>query len=116
MSPSAEGHPHDSKPARNLTPGIDWLCGQKAPKALRDKIGNQRVTCVQEDIDRYKRIVAVCSLDHGADLNGWLVLQGYALAYMRYSEKYVQFKEFARNTERGLWAGEFMKPWEWRRR
>ena len=96
--------------------GVDWLCGQEAAKALRDKIDSQPVTCVQEDIDRYKRIVAVCSLDDGMDLNAWLVLQGHALAYRHYSEKYVQFEEFARNTERGLWAGEFVKPWEWRRR
>ena len=56
--------------------GVDWLCGQEAAKALRDKIGSETVTCVQKDIDRYKRIVAVCSLDDGTDLNGCLVLQG----------------------------------------
>ena len=89
---------------------MDWLCGQVAAKALKDKIGTETVTCVQEDIDHYKRIVAVCSLDDGTDLNAWLVLQGYAPAYRQYSAKYVQFEEFARNTERGLWTGEFVKP------
>jgi endonuclease YncB( thermonuclease family) len=96
--------------------GADWLCGQEAGKALRDKISDQQVTCVQEDIDRYERIVAVCLLDDGTDLNGWLVLQGYALAYRQYTKKYVEFEGRARDAERGLWAGEFMKPWEWRRR
>jgi endonuclease YncB( thermonuclease family) len=81
---------------------VDWLCGQEAGKALRDKIGDQQATCVQEDIDRYKRIVAMCSLDDGTHLNGWLVLQGYALAYRQYSTNYIQFEELARNTKRGL--------------
>ena len=52
---------------------------------------------------------------HGEDLNAWLVSQGHALAYRRYSVKYVGQEETARAAARGLWAGDFVKPWEWRR-
>ncbi len=44
-----------------------------------------------------------------------MVSQGLALAYRRYSLDYVDEEADARAVRRGIWAGEFMKPWEWRR-
>lgn len=35
-------------------------CGQIAAKALRERIGNQVVTCTGGAIDRYQRVVATC--------------------------------------------------------
>jgi len=37
------------------------------------------------------------------------------LAYRRYSLDYVDEEADAQAARRGLWAGEFVKPWEWRR-
>ena len=48
-------------------------------------------------------------------LNSWLVEKGYALAYRRYSTKYVQQEIEAKTKGRGIWIGEFTKPWRWRR-
>jgi len=48
--------------------GKQYRCGQRAALALVDKIGRATVRCEQRDIDRYKRIVAVCSLGN-VDLN-----------------------------------------------
>ena len=40
---------------------------------------------------------------------------GHALAYVRYSKKYIlQEKEAARD-KLGLWQGTFEKPWNWRK-
>ena len=36
-----------------------------------------------------KRALGICYAADGTDLNGWLVSQGHALAYRRYSTKYV---------------------------
>ena len=94
--------------------GQPYRCGQQAALALADKIGSATVTCRQTDIDRYQRIVAQCSAN-GIDLNGWLVQQGYALAYRQYGTDYVAQEDEARKAKRGLWAGSFTPPWDWRR-
>ena len=44
-----------------------------------------------------------------------MVSQGLALAYGRYSLDYVEEEAAAQAARRGIWAGEFVKPWEWRR-
>ncbi len=36
------------------------------------------------------------------------------LAYRRYSLDYVDQEAEAQAARRGIWAGEFVKPWEWR--
>lgn len=94
--------------------GKPYRCGQEAALALADKIDRKTVRCEQKDLDRYGRIVAVCRLG-GEDLNGWLVRNGYAVAYRRYSLDYVAAEDKARSERRGLWAGEFTLPWLWRR-
>ncbi|WP_342633933.1 thermonuclease family protein [Microvirga calopogonii] len=94
--------------------GRAYRCGQQAALALSDKIGSANVTCQQKDVDRYQRIVAQCSANR-IDLNGWLIEQGYALAYRQYSTEYVPQEDAARKAKRGLWAGSFTPPWDWRR-
>jgi endonuclease YncB( thermonuclease family) len=92
----------------------EYRCGQRATDALSDKIGSGTVTCEQRDIDRYGRIVAVCRLG-GEDLNAWLVRQGWAIAYRHYSWAYVSAEAEAKTARRGIWAGDFMSPYEYRR-
>ena len=74
--------------------GKTYLCGQQAALALADQIGRSVVTCEQRDIDRYGRIVAICFAG-GADLGSWLVEQGWALAFRRYSTAYVAQEQSA---------------------
>lgn len=94
--------------------GNDYRCGQLASLALADFIGTRPVSCTTTDIDRYRRIVAICSVG-GADMNAWLVENGHALAYRRYGRDYIDHEERAREAGRGIWAGEFVPPWDWRR-
>jgi endonuclease YncB( thermonuclease family) len=93
--------------------GRDYRCGLSAARALSDKIGQQAVSCAARDVDRYGRIVAVCRAG-GEDVNGWLVSEGWAVAYRRYSRDYVDAERAARSAQRGLWAGTFTAPEEWR--
>jgi hypothetical protein len=65
--------------------------------------------------DVYRRTLATCYLA-GKDLNGWLVQQGWALAYVKYSSAYRQVEEDARVNQRGIWQGAFIAPWDWRHR
>ena len=94
--------------------GASYRCGQAAALALADKIGRRSVRCEQRDVDRYKRVVAVCRSGE-EDLNAWLVRQGHAVAHRRYSKDYVVAEEKARAEKRGIWSGEFTLPWLWRR-
>ena len=52
----------------------------------------------------------------GADLSAWMVAQGLALAYRRYSMDYVDQEAGARAARRGIWGATFERPWEWRKR
>ncbi|MFO1069715.1 MAG: thermonuclease family protein [Geminicoccaceae bacterium] len=94
--------------------GQPWRCGQAAALALSDHIGRRVVHCEELDTDRWKRIVARCRVA-GDDLGAWLVGQGLALAFVRYSEDYVADEARARAGRRGIWKGTFAPPWEWRR-
>jgi endonuclease YncB( thermonuclease family) len=93
--------------------GAAYRCGQRAALALADRVGSAPVSCDAKDKDRYGRIVAVCSLD-GIDLNSWLVREGLAIAYRKYSTDYVREEEAARAAKLGLWAGKFQAPWDFR--
>ena len=94
--------------------GQSYRCGQHAALARADKVGQKTVECDQRDVDRYRRIVAVCRVGSD-DLNAWLVWEGWAVAYRQYSKDYVQAEEDAKAAKRGLWAGEFSQPEVWRR-
>ena len=92
----------------------NYKCGVKSKEFLVSLIGNQSVKCNQKDIDRYKRKLATC-YKNKLNINSWLVRNGHALAYVRYSKKYIlQEKEAARD-KLGLWQGTFEKPWNWRK-
>ena len=91
-----------------------WACGREATRALARLIRGKQVACEERDRDRYGRIVAVCTAA-GQDLNGWMVAGGWALAYRQYSRAYVATERRARSAKRGVWQGEFVPPWDWRR-
>jgi endonuclease YncB( thermonuclease family) len=95
--------------------GQPWPCGRMAAQELRRHVGGRQLRCEATRRDRYHRMVATCSLPDGSDLGAWMVRQGWALAYGRGAAYRVEQGE-ARLYRRGLWAGSFAPPWEWRHR
>jgi endonuclease YncB( thermonuclease family) len=93
--------------------GERWRCGQQASFALADRIGRATVRCEHRDVDRYGRVVAVC-FKGIEDLNGWMVANGWAVAFRRYSLDYVADEDAARGKRTNIWSGEFDMPWDWR--
>ena len=91
-----------------------WPCGAQATRALVGRIDGESVACEERDRDRYGRVVAVCR-HRAQDVNAWLVREGWALAYRRYSTAYVGEQADAKAAKRGVWRGEFVPPWDWRR-
>lgn len=78
------------------------------------RIWSLRVVCRTTDADRYGRTIAVCSRGT-QDLNAWMVEQGWAVAYRRYSHDYGGQEETARATGAGIWSSRFVMPRDWRR-
>lgn len=94
--------------------GTQYRCGQKAAMVLADRTERKSIACEKRDVDRYGRIVAVCRLG-SEDLNAWMVSQGWAMAYRRYSQDYAPLEDQAHALGRGIWSGTFVAPWEWRK-
>ena len=93
----------------------DYKCGEKSTNALKKKIKNKKIRClIQDKKDRYKRNIGICYLKR-QDINSWLVKNGYAIAYRRYSKKYIMDEQHAKDNKLGIWQGTFMKPEKWRR-
>jgi endonuclease YncB( thermonuclease family) len=95
--------------------GVRWTCGIDARDKLAAHIAGREINCTSNGTDVYRRTLAICYLA-GEDLNGWLVQQGWALAYIKYSSVYRQAEESARVNQRGIWEGAFIAPWDWRHR
>ena len=94
--------------------GRIWSCGREATRALVRRIGSHPVTCKERDRDRYGRVVAVCSVG-GKDVNAWMVAEGWAFAYRKYSRRYLAEEMAAKTAKRGVWRGDVVPPWDWRR-
>lgn len=93
--------------------GSEWRCGREAAFALDELLRGRVLTCVRRDQDRYQRVVAVCRIG-SIDIGEWMVLNGWATAYRRYSTDYVAAEEKARAEGRGIWSGSFENPEAWR--
>ncbi len=94
--------------------GQVWSCGREATRALARRIGSHPVACKERDRDRYGRVVAVCRVG-GEDVNAWMVAEGWAFAYRQYSRRYLAEEMAAKAAKRGVWQGDVVPPWDWRR-
>ena len=92
----------------------DYYCGQVSKKKLVQKIGNKSVKCILLGKDRYKRYLAKCSKGT-VNLNRWMVRNGNAVAYRKYSKLYILDENFAKEEKLGIWKGSFIKPEKWRK-
>ena len=89
-------------------------CGVTAKELLIEKIGDYKVECISEGKDQYKRTLAECFVD-GESLSSYLVRNGYAFAYRKYSQKFVLDEDYARINKIGMWSMEFDYPWDYRK-
>lgn len=94
--------------------GSPWPCGQMAAEALALRLRGEPVVCRVSGSDRYGRSLGRCWAG-GEDINAWLVREGWAVAYTRYSWRYLPQQALAWWEGRGLWQGSFDHPEDWRR-
>lgn len=94
--------------------GRRYPCGEEAKEALTAFLGAAAPICETVNRDRYGREVAKCEVA-GDDLAALMVRSGWAVDWPRYSKgAYANNQDEAETHKRGLWAGFFAAPWEWR--
>ena len=92
--------------------GKKYNCGLAAEKHLK-RLAQGRVQCSGNQFDDYGRLIGICE-SGGKEVNRAMVLAGWALAFRKFSDTYVTEEATAKAGGRGMWAGEFQAPWEFR--
>lgn len=87
-----------------------YLCGEMARDALLSLILRNKVKCRSAGRDKYKRILAKCSVGD-VDIGAHMVSSGWAVSYGDYARE----QDKAEVRRAGLWAGTFDLPREWRK-
>jgi endonuclease YncB( thermonuclease family) len=95
--------------------GAEYACGKQAANALRNLVEEGAVSCTSIETDRYGRAVALCKRGD-LEINREMVRLGWAVAYSRHSLSYVRLEAEARRAKRGIWAGSFESPEDYRAR
>ncbi|MFG1345434.1 thermonuclease family protein [Xanthobacter autotrophicus DSM 431] len=88
-----------------------WPCGLAARSALARLAEQGQVRCAGRQTDPYGRLVAQCSVGD-IDLSDFMVREGFALAYR--GRDYAGAEAEAQASRRGIWAGTFQKPADFR--
>ena len=88
-------------------------CGKISKDILIAKVTNNKISCTDEGKDFYGRVLGECFVN-GESLSSYLVREGFAFAYRKYSNKYIQDEEYAKFNNLGMWSMEFEYPWDYR--
>lgn len=98
-----------------LRDGRRWDCGFEATAALAFRTAGQWVVCTEQEAAEDGTPLALCVLGGvgGPEVNGWMVAAGWGLADR--PPLFAETEAAARAAGRGIWAGEFINPAEWRR-
>lgn len=96
--------------------GLPYQCGARAAAALDEFLSASRpIRCDFVSWDRYGRYVGNCTRADGIGVAGWLVENGQALDWPKYSGgAYADREAAAKVAKRGIWSGPFQPPWDWR--
>lgn len=89
--------------------GREWKCGRQAKERMAALLSGGVVRCVSRRRDRYGRALATCTVN-GTDIAATMVSEGLAVSY----NDYVNEEALARASRKGIWAGTFTRPRDWR--
>ena len=94
-----------------------WPCGKLATEYLKNllkDVSPPSLHCKISSKDRYGRSIGVCYIED-KNINRHLVENGWALAYREYSKDFIHSEKLASKKKIGIWQGEFVEPWNWRK-
>lgn len=92
--------------------GRSYDCHYISTTGLMDLTAGAVVRCLPQGQAPDGVLVAICYAG-GYDLSEGMTYTGWALAYPRAGNPYLEFEEQARKGKHGLWRGEFSPPWAW---
>lgn len=95
--------------------GNPWMAGEEAKEFLKSLTDGKEVSCSSHGNDKYGRMIGSCEVGD-MDINREMVVFGLARAYRQYSKRYLYEEHGAMRNKAGMWGGECMAPWEWRRK
>ena len=94
-----------------------YNCGSISTITLRRYVRKTKIKCRYTEKDRYGRILGTCYFPYDSSklsLNRYMVHTGHAVAYERYSKKYLDSEKWAKDNYLGMWQGNFERPEKWR--
>ena len=94
--------------------GVINPCGVIAKEILIKKINDNKVECISNGKDQYRRTLAECFVN-GESLSSYLVRSGYGFAYRKYSKKFILDEDYAKANKLGMWSMKFDYPWDYRK-
>ncbi|MEM8573106.1 MAG: thermonuclease family protein [Pseudomonadota bacterium] len=95
--------------------GKEWDCGRAAKRELAKLIRGGEVSCIEKATDKYSRNIAQCSAKGVPDVGEAMVREGLAIDLGRQTNyTYAGAESEARAQSKGMWAGTFQRPGEWR--
>lgn len=86
-----------------------WPCGRVARDRMASLLASGPLDCQPEGRDRYDRLLARCAVGD-IDLGATMVAEGLAIS----AGDYLDEQGTARRAGRGIWAGGFETPADWR--
>ena len=89
-------------------------CGKISRDILISKVTNNKISCTDEGKDFYGRVLGECFVN-GESLSRYLVREGFAFAYRKYSDKFISDEEYAKSNRLGMWSMKFQYPWDYRK-
>lgn len=89
--------------------GHIWPCGAWVTAQVRQRYQGAYARCTELAQDRYGRSVVRCEVA-GGDLGHWLVREGLAFAYRKYSRRYVAVETQAVAARRGVHGSDVQHP------
>ena len=92
----------------------NYSCGKISTTELKKYLNKNKIKCIFDSKDRYNRLIADC-YKNKKNINSWLVRNGHAIAYRRYSKKYIVDENYAKKNKLGIWQGSFENPENWRK-
>ena len=108
----------DMPEQENLLHGAPVLskvaCGKISKNLLIEKVTNNKISCTDEGKDFYGRVLGECFVN-GESLSRYLVREGFAFAYRKYSDKFILDEEYAKSNRLGMWSMKFQYPWDYRK-
>ncbi|KQM34589.1 nuclease [Rhizobium sp. Leaf68] len=91
--------------------GKAYRCGQASANALHAFLAKSRPTTCTATGSSYDRVVGYCVRADGADVNVWMVRNGHAIDWPKYSGGRYAFEQAEAQAARaGIWAGAFDQP------